>query len=68
MKLKKSDAENNIHWRSLLVDESPLHSISNFQKALDEALNLKFVKYIFILQPQKYPDFIKDDDKAKGIN
>ncbi|MFL1475471.1 hypothetical protein [Pseudomonas grimontii] len=68
LKLKKSDAENNIHWRSLLVDESPLHSISNFQKALDEALNLKFVKYIFILQPQKYPDFIKDDDKAKGIN
>ncbi|MCR8662012.1 hypothetical protein NVV81_06480 [Pseudomonas carnis] len=68
LKLKKSDAENNIHWRSLLVDESPLHSISNFQKALDEALNLKFVKYIFILQPQKYPDFIKDDDKAKRIN
>lgn len=68
LRLKKSDAENNIHWRSLLVDESPLHSISNFQSALDEALRQKLVKYFFIQQPQKYPDFIKDDDKAQGIN
>lgn len=66
LKLKKSDAENNIHWRSLLVDESPLHSISNFQNALDEALSQKLVKYILIQQPQKYPSFIKDDDKAGG--
>ncbi|WP_236039967.1 MULTISPECIES: hypothetical protein [Pseudomonas] len=64
LKLKKSDAENNIHWRSLLVDESPLHSISNFQNALDEALSQKLVKYIIIQQPQKYPLFIKDDDKT----
>ena len=66
LKLKKSDAENNIHWRSLLVDESPLHSISNFQNALDEALSQKLVKYILIQQPQKYPSFIKDDDKVGG--
>ncbi|WP_395565774.1 hypothetical protein [Pseudomonas aeruginosa] len=66
--LKMSDAVNNIHWRSLLVDESPLHSISNFQSALDEALRQKFVKYILLQHPQEYPAFIKDDDKAKGVH
>lgn len=66
--LKMADADTNIHWRSLLVDESPLHSIADFQSALDEALKQKFVKYILIQHPKKYPDFIMDDDKAKGIN
>ncbi|WP_439863044.1 hypothetical protein [Pseudomonas antarctica] len=68
LKLKKSDAESNIHWRSLLVDESPLQSISDFQSALDEALQQKVVKYILLQHPQKYPEFIKDEDNAKGIH
>ena len=57
-------ADINVHWRSLLVDESPLHSIADFQSALDEALKQKFVKYILLLRPQEYPAFIKDNDKA----
>lgn len=57
-------ADINIHWRSLLVDESPLHSIADFQSALDEALKQKFVKCILLLRPQEYPAFIKDNDKA----
>lgn len=66
--LKMADDDANIHWRSLLVDESPLHSIADFQSALNEALKQKFVKYILLQHPQEYPDFIKDDDKAKGIH
>lgn len=62
--LKMADADTNIHWRSLLVDESPLHSIADFQSALDEALKQKFVKYILIQHPRQYPAFIRDDDKA----
>lgn len=66
--LKMADADTNIHWRSLLVDESPLHSIADFQNALDEALKQKFVKYILLQHPQEYPAFIKDDDKANGVH
>lgn len=66
--LKMADADTNIHWRSLLVDESPLHSIADFQSALDEALKQKFVKYILLQHPKEYPAFIKDDDKAKGVH
>ena len=66
--LKMADADTNIHWRSLLVDESPLHSIANFQSALDEALKQKFVKYILLQHPQEYPAFIRDEDKAKGVH
>lgn len=68
LKLKHSNAESNIHWRSLLVDEEPLKSISNFQSALDEALQQKIVSHIFIQQPLQYPDFIKDADKAQGTH
>jgi len=66
--LKMADADTNIHWRSLLVDESPLHSIADFQSALDEASKQKFVKYILLQHPQEYPAFIKDDDKANGVH
>ncbi|WP_233425949.1 MULTISPECIES: hypothetical protein [Pseudomonas] len=66
--LKMADGDTNIHWRSLLVDESPLHSIADFQSALDEALKQKFVKYILIQHPRQYPAFIRDDDKAQGVN
>lgn len=68
LKLKLSEAENNVHWRSLLVDETPLKSISDFQSALDVALKQKIVKYIIIQNPQEYPDFIKEEDRSKGIN
>lgn len=66
LELKESNAEKNIHWRSLLVDESPLESISNFQEALNDALHQKIVKYIILQHPKEYPVFIKDDDKAGG--
>lgn len=64
---KESSAEKNVHWRSLLIDESPLESISSFQSALNEALHQKIIKYIIFQHPQKYPDFIKIDDKVKGV-
>ncbi|SHM63267.1 hypothetical protein [Phytopseudomonas punonensis] len=63
--LTMADVDANIHWRSLLVDESPLYSIADFQSALNEALKQKFVSYILVQHPKEYPVFIKDDDKAK---
>lgn len=68
LKFRASSAQDNIHWRSLLVDETPLHSFADFQKALDEALRQKIVQLIFVQHPVIYPKFIKNDDKSPQVS
>lgn len=68
LKFRASSAQDNIHWRSLLVDETPLHSFADFQKALDEALRQKIVQLIFVQHPVIYPKFIKNNDKSPQVS
>lgn len=64
LKFRGPSTQDSIHWRSLLVDETPLHSFADFQKALDEALRQKIVQLILVQHPVIYPKFIKDNDKS----
>lgn len=64
LKFRGPSAQDSIHWRSLLVDETPLYSSANFQKALDEALHQKIVRLIIIQHPVIYPSFIQENDRS----
>lgn len=68
LRFKSPDTDASVHWRSILVDETPLSPFVNFQKALQDALNDKIVKYIIEQSPQIFPAFVKESDKPPFQN
>ena len=54
------NAQNDeIHWRAYLNENPTISSISDFRNGIEENLKIGVIKYIFDVQPQNYPDFLK---------